>query len=87
MERKDKLKKIIEKEGKHPETEKRLDKWIRETRKGGVPVETCMVDDEGKYNIHKLYSISFPATSEFGDYPFKFSNNLQKGFFKRNKFF
>ena len=64
-----------------------LSLWIRETRKGGVTVETWMVADEGKDILNKLYPLSFPAPSEFSDYPFKFSNNLQKEFFKRQTFY
>ena len=45
-----------------------------------------MVADEGENIIHKIYPLSFPAPSEFSDYPFKFSNNWQKGFFKRHNF-
>ena len=66
--------------------EKCLAQWIIETRKVGVPVETCMVANEGKYIIHKLYPLSFPAPSEFSEYPFKFSNNCQKRLFKGHKF-
>ena len=85
-ERKYKLKQIRENEGKYPEMEKRLAQWLRNTRKWGVPVETWIVADEGKDILHKLYPLLFPATSELSDYPLKFSNNWQKGFFKRNKF-
>ena len=42
---KDKLNQIRENEGNYPETERRLAQWILDTRKGGVPVETCMVAD------------------------------------------
>ena len=65
---KDKLNQIRENEGNYPETERRLAQWILETRKGGVPVETCMVADEGKDILHKFYLLSFPAPSEFSDY-------------------
>ena len=45
-----------------------------------------MISDEGKYIMYKLYPLSFTAPSELNDYPFKFSNNWQRGFFKRHKF-
>ena len=70
----------------YPEIEKRLAWWIRETRKGGLLVETWMVADEGKDILHKLYPLSFPAPSEFSNYPFKLSNNYQKGFLNRHTF-
>ena len=66
--------------------EQRLAQWIRETRKGVVPVDTWMVAYEGKDILRKIYPLSFPAPSEFSDYPFKFSNNWKKGFFKRHNF-
>ena len=65
--------------------ETRLAWWIIETRKGVILVETWMVDDEGKDILHQLYPLSLPDTSEFIDYPFKFSNNCQKGFFNSHK--
>ena len=50
-------------------------------------METWMVDDEGKDILHNIYPLSFPSPSEFSGYPFKFSNNCRKGFFKRHNFF
>ena len=55
--------------------EKLLSQWIRETKKGGVLVETWVISDEDKDIMHKLYSLQFPGPSEFSNYPFKFSNN------------
>ena len=49
-------------------------------------MDTWEVADEGKDFLHKIYPLSFPDPSEFSDYPFMFSNDLQKGFFKRHKF-
>ena len=66
--------------------EKHLDQWIRETRKGGVPVETWIVSNKGKYILHNIYPLSFTDPIEFSDYPFKFSNNCQKRFFKSYNF-
>ena len=45
-----------------------------------------MVVDEGKDILHKIYPLYFTAPGEFSDYPFKFSNNWHKRFFKRHKF-
>ena len=45
-----------------------------------------MVSNEGRDILRKLYQLSFPDPSEFIDYPFKFSNNWQKGFLKRHNF-
>ena len=55
--------------------EKILFHWIRDNIKGGVPVETWMVADEGKDILHNLHPLSFPDPSEFSDYPFKFISN------------
>ena len=47
--------------------ERLLAQWMRETRKGGVPVETLMVVYEVKCILHKLCPLSFPDTSESSD--------------------
>ena len=59
--------------------EKLLAKWIRETIKVGLPVQTWVVAIKGKDILHKLYPVSSPDPSEFSDYHFKFGNIGRKG--------
>ena len=66
--------------------DKILAQWIRDSRKGSIPVENWMIDDEGKDILHNIYPLSFTAPSEFSDYLFKVSNNCQKRLFKRHNF-
>lgn len=85
--KKDRSKLVREKEGRYPDMEKRLAEWIRETRKGGVPVETWMLVEEGKILLHQMYPTTYPPPDAFNiNYPFKFSRKWQAAFFQRHKF-
>ena len=59
---------MMEKEAKYPDMEKRLAKWTIETRKGGVPVETWMVANEGNIlctsytHYHLLIQVNLVTT-------------------------
>lgn len=85
--KRDRSKVVREKEGRYPDMEKRLAEWIRDTRKGGVPVETWMIVEEGKVLLHRLYPKTYPCPDDFADdYPFKFSAKWKTAFFERHKF-
>ena len=84
-----------ESEGKYPEMEERLAAHIRYVRALGLPIESWMLEMEGKVIFHELFPNKCPKPNvlvngnevdDSSSYPIQFSNRWKEAFYQRHHF-